>query len=368
MQTATYLRAITPAILLALSACSSGDSPAEPGIVTGPYAASFLVGSANDVPSVGNPAANLDANLVNPWGLAFSPTSFAWVANAGTDTSTLYDGAGVLQKTVNVPTNQAPTGVVFNSGGPGTFEFTTNNVTTPAKFIFTGEGGTISAWSDAADTNNAVTVFTSAVGAVYKGLAIARSGGEVFLYATDFRNGRVVTFDKTFTRVANGFAFTDPNLPAGYAPFGIRNLGDDRLVVTYAKQSAADPAQEQTGAGFGLVNVFNADGTFVQRIAGVGGPLNAPWGIARAPLDFGPYSDDLLIGNFGDGTIAVLDPNNGQFIDTLRGPNGTLVLPGLWAIAFGNNQHDQPHTALFFTAGFNNETDGLYGRIDCTGC
>ncbi len=307
-----------------------------------------------------------DPSLKNPWGIAFNPTAFAWVANNHTAKSTLYDGTGLPQAlVVSVPgvggAAGAPTGIVF-SGSAG-FVVTKNGLSGPGRFIFAGEDGTISAWVPNVDQTNAILAVDNSAGlSAYKGLALAANGQGNFLYAADFHNARVDVFDATFHRVSWAGAFVDPTLPAGYAPFNIQNL-QGNLYVSYAKQDA-DAQDEVAGKGLGLVNVFDANGKLIRRVA-TGGRLNAPWGLAMAPADFGRFSNALLVGNFGDGRISAFDARTGEFLGQLRGPDGRrLAISGLWAIAFGNGFVGQPTGTLFFTAGPNDEANGLYGRID----
>jgi uncharacterized protein (TIGR03118 family) len=184
-------------------------------------------------------------------------------------------------------------------------------------------------------------------GAVYKGLALAAMNGGNFLYATDFHNNKIDVFDSTFTKVTMPGAFTDPAIPAGFAPFGIQAIGSN-LFVTYAMQDAAKH-DDVAGAGRGMVDVYDTAGNLMQHFAS-GGALDAPWGIAQAPASFGSMSGAILIGNFGDGTINAFNASSGQ--------------PGLWGIAFGNDRSNQPSNTLFFAAGPNDEADGVYGRID----
>jgi len=351
------------AAALALVACGGGSDNQG-------YVATALV---TDVAGMQNPysssTSHVDPNLVNAWGLVFNPQGFVWVANAGTSKSTLYDGNGVPQSlVVAIPPNGAggeaePTGIVFNAST--SFQVTQNGVTGTSIFIFAGEGGTIAGWSPAVDMTHAVTaVDRSAAGAIYKGLARATQGGADFLYATDFHNGAVDVFDAGFNKVtlAAG-AFTDPNLPAGYAPFGIQAIGN-QLYVSFAKQDA-DAEDDVAGAGFGAIDVFDTAGTLVKRLVAVGGSLNAPWGMAVAPADFGTFSNALLVGNFGDGTIRAFDPQTGNLLGTLAKPNGTPIsIEGLWGIAFGNGLNSQPTNTLFFSAGPGDEAHGVYGRID----
>ncbi len=307
-----------------------------------------------------------DPSLKNPWGIAFNPTAFAWVANNHTAKSTLYDGTGLPQAlVVTVPgaggAAGAPTGIVFS--GSASFVVTKSGLSGPGRFIFAGEDGTISAWAPNVDQTNAVLAVDNSAGhSVYKGLALAANGQGNFLYAADFHNARVDVFDGAFHRISLAGGFVDPKLPAGYAPFGIQNLQGD-LYVSYAKQDA-DAQDEVAGKGLGLVNVFDANGKLIRRVA-TGGRLNAPWGLAMAPADFGRFSNALLVGNFGDGRISAFDARTGEFLGQLRGPDGRrLAISGLWAIAFGNGFASQPTGTLFFTAGPNDEANGLYGRID----
>jgi len=312
------------------------------------------------------PAAHVDANLKNPWGVAFNPKGFVWVADNGTDVATLYDGNGVPQSlVVTIPDGingaAAPTGIVFN--GTQSFTVTKNGKSGVAAFIFTGEGGTITAWAPAVGPTNAFVMYDDGTGgAVYKGLALAANNGGNFLYATDFHNNKIDVFDTNFTKVAMPGGFRDPAMPAGFAPFGIQAIGA-KLFVTYAMQDA-DKHDDVAGAGLGIVDVYDTAGNLKQRFA-TGGPLNAPWGIAQAPSNFGSMSGALLIGNFGDGTINAFNASNGQSMGPLDGPSGSpIVENGIWGLAFGNDLSNQPSNTLFFAAGPNDEANGVYGRID----
>ena len=321
----------------------------------------------------------VDANLVNPWGVAFG-TGFSWVANNHTETSTLYDGNGKAQPTsaplaVHLPSNGAtsfdPTGVVFNS--TTSFVVSAGGTSAAAKFLFVGEGGMIAGWSPAVDPANAVVTYTDAGGAVYKGLAIANNGTADFLYAADFHNGKVDVFSAGFvkqTPSSTSFTFTDPTLPTGYAPFNIVALktgpsGAVRLYVSYAQQQGPDNHDDVNGAGLGLVDVYDANGQFISHLVGTGKELNAPWGMTLAPSDFGTLSNALLVGNFGDGAVNGYDPTTGALIGTLMtGTSTPFAVPGLWGLAFGNDADNQPHYTLFYAAGTTNETHGEYGRVD----
>lgn len=313
----------------------------------------------------------IDANLVNPWAIAFGPTSPAWLANNHTETSTLYNGNGDAQALiVSLPAAFDPTGMVFNSSAD--FVVTSGANSGAARFIYTGEGGMLAGWAPAADATHAISVYTAADGAVYKGLAIANNGTGNFLYATDFVNGKVDVFNATFARQptsATSFTFTDPNLPAGYAPFGIQALktgaaGATQIYVTYAKLIAGT-IDNASGAGLGLVDIYDANGQFIRQLVPTGVALNAPWGVALAPTDFGTLSNAVLVGNFGDGKVNGYDAATGRFLGTIADSTGAaFAVPGLWGIVFGNDAVNQPHNTLFFAAGTNDELNGLYGRID----
>ena len=312
------------------------------------------------------PAPFTDASLKNPWGVAFNPNGFVWVANNGSANSTLYDGTGKPQSLIVAVPGFAgaagkPTGIVFS--GSANFVVTKNGVSGPSRFIFASEDGAISGWAPNVDGTHALfAAGDAAEHSAYKGLALAANGQGNFLFAADFHNARVDVYDATFKRVIWPGAFTDPKLPAGYAPFGIQNL-QGNVYVTYAKQDV-DARDEVAGRGLGLVDVFDASGKLLRRVA-TGGRLNAPWGLALAPADFGRFSNALLVGNFGDGRISAYDPRNGEFLGQLRGADGRrLAISGLWGMAFGNGLASQPTGTLFFAAGTNDEANGLYGRID----
>ncbi len=311
-----------------------------------------------------------DAHLVNPWGIAFPAGGPVWIANNGSQTSTLYDGTGTaLALVVNIPAGTRgaadPTGIVANATAD--FTVTKNAVTAPARFIFAGEGGTISGWAPTVDATNAVAVYEDAAGAGYTGLAVAANAGVNTLYAADFANRKIDVFDGQFQKIAATGGFTDATLPAGYGPFGIQavTLGNTSvIVVTYASQEAGS-SDEVAGAGLGLVNVFDLNGTLLRHLVGVGGRLNAPWGVALAPATFGSLANMLLIGNFGDGIVNGFDPTTGVYAGSISDAGGTpLANEGLWGIGFGNGAQNQPVNTLYFAAGIADETAGLYGRID----
>jgi uncharacterized protein (TIGR03118 family) len=329
---------------------------ARPALADSPsYEVTNLV---SDVPGVAN---HTDPNLVNAWGLAFNPFGPAWIADNGTGVATLYDGNGnPVPLVVSIPGGK-PTGIVFN-GSTNDFIVSRGGASGPAAFIFATETGTIAAWAPAVDRNHAITVVdNSSTGAIYKGLALAGDGTRLLLYATDFHNRKIDVFDRTFSLVQVAGGFADRSIPSTYGPFGIQNLLGS-IYVTYAKQDR-NREDDVAGRGLGIVNVFTASGTLIRQVA-QGGPLNAPWGLAIAPADFGVFSNDLLIGNFGDGTINAFDLSTGRFLGQLSLPDRQpITIDGLWALSFGNGVNNQPTNALFFTAGPDDETHGLYGRI-----
>ena len=335
---------------------SGGMSPAP----SNPYTLTKLVGD------VGGAAAQVDPHLVNAWGLVAGPSTPWWVSNNGTSSSTLYDGTGaVLPLVVTVP--GAPTGIVFNGGSGFVISDGTNSG--PATFIFATESGVISGWDHAVPPPAATQALTgidrSGVGAIYRGLAIASTAAGDQLYATDFHNARVDVFDSSFNLVSTSGAFVDKKIPRRYAPFGIQNI-NGAIFVTYARQDRAK-VNEVRGAGLGLVDMFDTSGNLMARIA-TRGALDAPWGLALAPSDFGTFSGDLLVGNFGDGEInAYEELPNGQFAHRgeLRDETGkSIFIDGLWALQFGHGApNNGPTNTLFFTAGPNDESDGLFGSI-----
>ena len=315
------------------------------------------------------PAEHTDPLLVNPWGLAFNPNGFSWVADAGSGYSTLYDGNGVknpLNVTVAVPPAgtppSSPTGIVYSGGND--FVVTDHGVSGPARFIFATEEGIIAAWAPAVDGTHALMVADrTSVEANYKGLAFGANGTGHYIYATDFHNNRIDVFDSTFKLAMLPGDFTNPKVPRGYAPFGIQNIFGN-LYVTYAKQDD-DAEDEVAGAGFGFVVVFDANGNFIRRMASRG-TLNAPWGLALAPSDFGRFRNAVLVGNFGDGRINAFDARTDEFLGQLRNAadGKPFEVEGLWALQFGNGLLSQPVNTLFFTAGVDDEAHGLYGRLD----
>jgi len=302
-----------------------------------------------------------DTSLVNGWGLSATATSPWWAANDKTNTSTLYSGVGSKTAlTVTVP--GGPTGTVAN---PSTTDFavTQGSASGAARFLFDTQAGTIMGWTPTVNGTVAVTaVDNSSKGAVYDGIAILNSR----LYAADFHNARIDSFDASWKPLSLPFA--DPNIPKGWAPFNIQALNGN-LFVTYAQQDKSGKVSV-AGGGLGYVDEFTPDGTLVGRVASKGNsraPLNAPWGLAMAPSHYGAYSGDLLVGNFGNGRISAYQQrSDGKWVykGQLRVANGTpIAIDGLWAIAFGNGATAGPTNNLYFLAGPTGQSHGLFGFI-----
>jgi len=317
----------------------------------------------SDLPGL---AAHVDPNLVNPWGMAVSSGGTIWVSDNGTGVSTLYGQDGTAASlVVTIPTSARnkdggnPTGVVFNS--TAFFKVTKNGNSQPSRFIFVSEDGSISGWSPALDQTHAIIAVDNGTNlgskrAIYKGATLGVTGVTPnlhnFLYVTNFHTARVETYDENFQQV-NPNGFIDPNLPAGYAPFGIRNFGG-QIFVTYALQDAKGE-DDVAGPGNGFVNVFDTSGNFVKRLIS-NGKLNAPWGLALV-------DGELWIGNFGDGTINNYNPANGTFLETISRANGDPVqIDGLWDL-LPLVPPGTTTTRVYFTAGIADEAHGLFGFI-----
>jgi uncharacterized protein (TIGR03118 family) len=303
-----------------------------------------------------------DTNLVNAWGMAAGPTTPMWVADNGTDKSTLYNGAvngsppAIVPLVVNVP--GAPTGIVFNTQ-PG-FTVSAGGVSAPARFIFDTEDGTILGWAPNVPLNGNAQLTATVPDAIYKGLATATNDAGTFLYAANFHDNRIDVFDSTFSLVHLSGDFRDRHLPDGFAPFNVQQLGGN-LYVSYAKQDA-ERSDEVAGHGLGFVDVFDTSGNLLRRLISHG-HLNAPWGMVIAPEGFGQFSGDLLVGNFGDGRINAYD-RDGDFEGSLRDEGGRPIeIDGLWALRFGNGVAGSP-TTLMFSAGIDDEAHGLFGSIE----
>jgi uncharacterized protein (TIGR03118 family) len=326
------------------------------------------------VSNIPGEAAVHDPNLVNAWGLARSSGSPWWVADNGKGLSTLYDGAGAIQGLVvtippvdpkSPPGN--PTGIVFN-GDPKAFLLAPGK---PAIFIFVTEDGTISGWNPGVNPTVAKVVVNETGESVYKGVTIAtatiRGKTGSYLYVADFRQGRVQIYDSTFHHVAIlNFKTTDPtdddgSATIGFAPFNVQNIGGE-IYVAYAMQDAARH-DEVDGAGLGVVKIYTPEGKWLRDFQH-GNFLNAPWGMVLAPSDFGAFSHNLLVGQFGSGQIAAFDIVTGGFLGLLQDNTGKpLTIDGLWALSPGNDQKAGPATSVFFSAGPNGEKDGLFGTL-----
>ena len=311
-----------------------------------------------------------DPNLVNPWGICTSATSPFWVSDTGTGLSTLYTSIGTPNATTKpaIPANSTtvtggtPTGCVYN-GTATAFMVTAGGKTGSPNFLFVTESGSISGWSSAVNAAQAiVAVDNSTARAVYKGMAIGTpTGGTPRIYAANFNSGKVETYDQTWAPVSLPGAFTDPAVPAGFAPFNVWNLGG-KLYVTYAKQDAAKK-NDVASAGNGYVSVFDLNGALLIHLISAGN-LNSPWGVAIAPANFGDFANDLLVGNFGDGAINVYNPATGAFIAQLQNAAGNAIhISGLWALAVGNGGNGGYPDAIYFTAGTGGQLHGLLGVL-----
>ena len=359
-------------LLTAALSLATGLSIAIPGVAgsagdrgEGAYHQTNLV---SDLPGM---AATTDPNLVNPWGISAAPTSPMWVSDNNAGVTTLYNGAAMpavpLVVTIPPPPGSSkdakgtPTGTVFN-GSP---DFHGD------RFLFATEDGTIVGWkgSDGTLARNEKDRSKVGEGAVYKGLAIGNNGSANYLYAANFRFGTVEVFDKNFHLMTLSGSFLDSRIPTGFAPFNVQALGG-QLYVTYAMQKP-DKHDDQAGAGFGFVDVFDMNGHLLRRLIRHG-RLNSPWGLALAPDNFGPFSGALLVGNFGDGRINAYSARSGRFIGTLRDEKGAPIhIDGLWGIRFGNGSTGggalAPTNTLYFAAGIGEEQHGLFGTITSVG-
>lgn len=366
------LKSVSRALTISLSIFAAAAAPAFAQATR--YHRTNLV---SDIPGV---ALRSDPNLVNPWGMAFSAGGPIWIADNGSGFSTLYqaDGeafpvASPLVVTIPPPAGgsspAAPTGIVVN--GTTGFVVSGSSGSGASAFIFDTEDGTISGWSPAANFKQAILVVdnskpggvdNSTLGAVYKGLAIAENAAGTFIYATNFRDGFVEQYDSNFKFVKK---FTDPNLPEGFAPFGIQTM-QGNLFVTFAKQDAAKH-DDVAGPKNGFVDIFDTHGNLQKRFASEGS-LNSPWGLVQAPANFGEFSGDVLVGNFGDGRINVFDAKTGFYQGYMKDDFGVpLTINSLWGLAFGTGASLSGHAnRLLFTAGIGAESHGLFGDIRVT--
>ncbi|MBS0424772.1 MAG: TIGR03118 family protein [Proteobacteria bacterium] len=297
-----------------------------------------------------------DAGLINAWGLSYAPTGPFWVSANSTGTSPLYSvdpATQVISKlalTVTIPGTGNVTGQVFNS----------TNAFNGDRFLFVSEDGTVSGWRSALGTT-AETLAVASATSLYKGAAFSTIAGDSYLYAANFHTGAVDVYKGSALSPSLSGTFTDPSLPSGYAPFNIQNLGD-KLYVTYAQQDSLS-SDEVAGPGLGLVDSYDLQGNFLARIA-TGGSLNAPWGLAIAPSSFGSMAGALLVGNFGDGHINAFDLVTHAFLGQVLGNDGKpLAIDGLWAIAPGNDGLAGSSHLLYFTAGPDDESHGLFGVL-----
>ena len=345
MQSVIRLATAVSTIILAVApACLHADTYTQTNLVS-------------DIPGL---AANTDANLKNPWGVSFSATSPFWASDQVTGVATLYNAAGAPQAlVVTIPGSttppSGPTGQVFNAD-TSTTAFLVGG--TKATFIFDTLQGTVAAWNG----GTAATQVAATTGAVFTGLAQGSTASATFLYAADSA-GHIHVFDSGWNDVTGTtFAgkFVDPNVPAGFNPFNVQNIGGN-LYVTYAM---INPKGGPLPGGF--VDEFDTNGNLIKRIA-TNGPLEAPWGITLAPSGFGAFSNDLLIGNFGNGEILAYDPTTDAFLGTLDGNNGQpLVNDFLWALETRVPGGTFDPNAVYFDAGINNQEDGLFGEITLT--
>ena len=322
-----------------------------------------------DVPGM---AKTTDANLVNPWGMALGINSGIWISKNGSGNSTAYDGTGqplpsASPQIVTIPApgnntgTSAPTGVTANATTG--FVISSGANSAPSTQLFATEDGTIAGWNRSVDPTKAViAVDNSASGAVYKGLAMGYNGSGAFLFATNFRAGTVDAFDSNFKPARTHGTFTDPQMPGGYAPFGIAAI-NSKLYVTYAVQDP-DKKDDVRGAGHGFINVFDTQGNLLERFTSQG-QLNSPWGMAWAPFEgFGDFNNALFVGNFGDGSINAFDFDSGELLGKVSDATGAAIkIPGVWALQFGLGVAQASSSSLYFTAGGADEQHGLFGTL-----
>ncbi len=350
--TTTFL--LLPGLLFSLFAFGSSPALAKssrPQGRTGYYQQTNLV---SDVPGL---ARYTDPLLVNAWGITYTPGGPFWIADEDTGFSTVYNGQGQPYPpssplVVSIPSNPgsphpgAPTGVVFNSTTG--FVIHGGNKSGPALFLFAGFDGVISGWNPKVDAAHAIVAVNNPA-AVYQGLAIGTNASGTFIYAANLF-GTIDVFDQHFTLVHLQGSFHDPNLPAGYFPYNITNLGG-QLWVAYA------------GLNTGYIDVYDTEGNLIRRVVS-GGPLYFPWGMAIAPAHFGQFSNDLIVGNTGSGLLNAYDPHTGRFLGHLRDKTGKPIdIVGLWGLIFGNGGNGGDPNTLYFTAGIYFYFHGLFGSL-----
>jgi uncharacterized protein (TIGR03118 family) len=344
-----YTRVVGLAALVIASALTniSCMNSTTPSTSSSAYQVTYLVSDvAQFSPS------RMDPNLLNPWGIAQTSTGSFWIGANHSSLALDYDTNGTqVNAPIIIPARDsnaggAPSGAVVNN----TSDFG------GAKVIFSTEDGIIAAWSSGTTATQVAT--SASPDGVYKGLAMASNSGANYLYATDFREGKIDVYDKNFMPVT-GMTFSDPNIPAGYGPFGIANIGG-QLYITYALKKLPDMMDDSAGQGFGYVDIFNPDGSFVKRFASQGN-LNSPWGIVKSNDGFGKFKNSIIIGNFGDGHINAFD-QNGNLLGPLEDMNSNVItIGGLWGLAFNSIAGDP--NFLYFTAGPNDENDGTFGYV-----
>ncbi len=350
-RTSIFLRPIgVTSFTIALFAALS--NPQQSAAQVEHYVHKYLVSAKAGVAGVTDP------HLLNPWGLSRASTGAWWVADANSGLSTLYDGTGAIQSlVVKIPPASAasktgsPTGTVYN-GGTG-FQLTAGN---PADFLFVTLDGTVSGWNGGA---SAIIKVNNNGKSIYTGATIGNIGATYQLYVADIKQGKVQVFSSSFAPVSEpSTAFVDPEIPAGYTPFNVQNIGGN-IYVAFALQNSSKTFVD-FGAGLGYVSVFSPSGVFLHRLAH-GSYLDAPWGLVQASGDFGIYSHDILVGEFGSGQIQVFDPVTGAEKGTLVDSGGAaIVIPGLWALSFGNGNGAGSATVLYFTA---ENDEGLFGTL-----
>jgi uncharacterized protein (TIGR03118 family) len=305
-----------------------------------------------------NPAVLTDPSLVNAWGISYSPTSPFWVSDNGTGVSTLYrvnpatNAPTKIGLTVSIPGDGSVTGQAFNSGaGSGAFH--------GDAFLFVSEDGTVSGWRGSLGST-AETLMLGSSSNAYKGTTLVSMGGHSYLYSANFATGGIDVMKGDAGAPNLTGTFSDPTIPAGYHPFNVQAL-NGHIFVTYALNTGGK--DEAHGAGLGFVNEFDTNGNLIGRV-GSHGKLDAPWALAIAPTGFGAFGGDLLVGNFGDGTISVFDPTTDMFLGQLMGQNGTpLTIDGLWGLTPGNGAGAGSLADLYFTAGPGDEGHGLFGAL-----
>ncbi|HZQ67975.1 MAG TPA: TIGR03118 family protein [Terriglobales bacterium] len=323
------------------------------------YKATFLTADVSGI------APFTDSKLINPWGISFSSTGPFWVSDNNSGFSTLYDGTGKPQTLiVTIPgpngAQGTPTGTVFNSTAG--FVVTQNGKSGPSAFLFNSEDGTITGWSPTVNATAAViAVDNSASNAVYKAMELALNGSSTLLYVCNFFSAKIEVYDSSFHLTTLPGSFTDPRLPPGFAPHNIR-LINNQLYVAYAKQNATK-TDAVFGPGLGFVDIFDLNGNFIKRFANKG-KLNAPWGLALATSNFGTFSNNILVGNLGDGKITAYDATTGAVKGQLSDSTGKILqFPGLWGLMFGNGGSGGSKDVLYFTSGPGNYAHGRFGSI-----